>query len=392
MNVKCWCEGNSIKCKPKAHPKDLLVRWLLRRGFRALKRHAKDTAKVQLEAFRTKLREPPRGISLELRRNELRIFLHYHYWFENPFPVKLDIGYCKGLSKAPKRAKEPLWLLWSFSTGVSAPSLAFSEEGSLGVASGGTCAYVLDPNGHLLSSFCGLGSVYGTSYCCKRFGFVSDDGNVYIYDLVKREWKSIELEEVSLPALASYSRGITMLQDGFLASWFNLAYFDFEGRMKWKAELRYVLKGPAIHKGYAFVPRVSWPSYDKGALSVVKLSSGEEVRTLLFDSSLAQTKVWNNYLPAIAKNGLYLYDVSSPESPRLLWSSRLGGVEVAFSPDCNYLIVAKLRSKGIAIVRIDGTKVLERKLSEWVDSVSWWNERIALGLFNGTVYCLEASL
>jgi len=162
--------------------------------------------------------------------------------------------------------------LWTFE--INGYGLAFSEDGLLGVASHDDCAYVLDPNGNLVSKYCGNGAVNDASYC-NKFGFVNYDDNAYIYDLSTGSWKVVYVG-------VDYSDAITVLEDGFLAGYRKLAYFDFNGNKRWDVSMKYIENGSAVSKGCVYVPRWDWPS-PKGALTILKLSDGSVIRSIEFN-------------------------------------------------------------------------------------------------------------
>ncbi len=156
----------------------------------------------------------------------------------------------------PKQREGSLRLrrLWRFRGDKSlttwhVSAVAFSEDGRLGVAS--ACAYVLTPNGGLTSAECGEGRMRNVSYCCGRFGFVNwsmDDiieCNAYVYDVKTGKWKSVLLDVRD----CRYNWAIAMLEDGFLAGYKRLAYFDFEGNKRWDVEMEWISESLATYEG-----------------------------------------------------------------------------------------------------------------------------------------------
>ncbi|UXD22838.1 hypothetical protein IPA_08795 [Ignicoccus pacificus DSM 13166] len=268
-------------------------------------------------------------------------------------------------------AVTPLWSI-EYHANVSSPALPkviLSEEGYLGAASGP--AIILDPNGHLVSEEYGGYAMNDVSYCCNKFGFVNGDGYVYIYDLSTRTWKKVYVG-------VDYNQAITMLKDGFLAGGVNLAYFDFNGNKRWDVSMNYIVNGPAVYKGYVYVPR------EGGGLTILKLSDGSEVKTIKFSESVWDAQVCGHYLALGTAHHVYLYDISDPTNPRELWNhDGIGGAySVAFSPDCRYLVSADADDWKIHIFDVQsGKQVLERMFESYVGSVDWKGDKIAVGLW-----------
>ncbi len=284
--------------------------------------------------------------------------------------------------------------LWTFKTNGRIEALAFSDDGYLGVPSWDYCAYILDQNGNLVNKYCGNNWMYDVSHCCGKFGFINYEAYAYIYDLSTGIWKTVCVGY-------DYYRTITMLKDGFLAGVIKLAYFDFNGYKRWNVIMHYIINGPAVYNGYIYVPRKDWPSCCKGALTILRLSNGSEVRTIEFSENVWDTQVCGHYLALGTAHHVYLYDISDPTNPRELWNYNgiatscsgggcAGAWNVAFSPDCMYLVSADYNDKKIHIFDVQtGRQVLERKFESYVRSVAWWEDRIAVGLGNGKVYVLK---
>ncbi|UXD22618.1 hypothetical protein IPA_06735 [Ignicoccus pacificus DSM 13166] len=287
--------------------------------------------------------------------------------------------------------------LWTYKTGSIVEGLTFSDDGKLGVVSYDHCIYILDQKGNLIIKKCGNNAMLGASYCCDKFGFVNEDGNAYIYDLKNGTWKKVYVG-------SDHAQTITMLQDGFLAGSFNdkLAYFTFDGFKGWDVEVD-ISGAPTVYGEYVYVPGYSTPSYCtycKGALIILNISSGERVRIITFSENVNSAQVCDHYLALGTAHHVYLYNISNPLSPKLLWS--VGGIassctwdvcggaiDIAFSPDCKYILSADNNDHKIHIFDIKGNQVLERKFESHVWSVAWWRDRIAIGLYNGKVYVLK---
>ena len=257
-------------------------------------------------------------------------------------------------------------------------SLAFSDTGNLGVATDKICAYVFDPNGTLLNKVCSTLYMRDVSYCCGKFGFINYDEHAYIMDengnLIKKIKVGYDYDEV-----------IVMRPNGFLACDHRCAFFDFNGKKKWDVNIESAVKGPSYYKGYWYVADRVW-----NRLFIIK--DGTIVNRISYRGSAEGTAVCGNYLAVVTWYNLYLYDLNDPANPKEIW--KVGGIDegwqVAFSPDCRYIAVADRYGHKLKIYNINGNLVLEKGYgdqdADWVTAVAWWNDRIAVGLFDGRVY------
>jgi len=273
-----------------------------------------------------------------------------------------------------------LRLLWTYKAGWVIEGLAFSDNGNLGAASWDHCAYVFDQSGNLLNKVCGSIWMSDASYCCGRFGFVNGDGYAYITDESGNLIKKVHVGDY-------YDAVITMLENGFIAGRWRLAYFDLNGTKRWDVDVGLVGNGPSVYNGYVYVANWLW---DK--LLILKLSDGSEVKEISYGEPAYDTAVCGNYLAVTTGTHLHLYSLEDPANPRELWS--VGGIadgwQVAFSPDCEYVAVADRDGYKLYIYDLNGNKVLEKGYGstddDQVTAVAWWRDRIAVGLANGTIY------
>ncbi|UXD22084.1 hypothetical protein IPA_01505 [Ignicoccus pacificus DSM 13166] len=277
-----------------------------------------------------------------------------------------------------------LWLLWSLrSRGGAYWGLTFSNNGYLGVAS--NCAYIVDPRGEVVSERCPEeGPVRNVSYCCGKFGFAYKS-HVLIYDLKENEWKEIYTGFVG-------TRAITMLEDGFLAGFDYLAHFDFHGKKKWKVDIQWVENGPVVNEKYVYVPRAYWPRENQGALTILKLSDGSELKTIKFDEIVWNVQICGNRLAVGTVHNVHLYDISDLLNPRELWrrngiatecevSTCHGAWSIAFSPNCKYVASSDVRDMKIHIFDVEtGEQVLEKRFGSYARSVAWWRDRLVVGI------------
>ena len=257
-------------------------------------------------------------------------------------------------------------------------SLAFSESGNLGVASEGGCAYVFNSKGSLLSKICGNGIMYNDSYLNGRFGFINNDEHAYITD---ERGKLIKKVHVG----GDYDWAITMTSNGFVACAGRCAFFDFDGNKKWDVDVGIVYNGPAHYKGYWYVADRDWKK-----LLIIK--DGTIVNSIDYGEKAYDTAVCGKYLAVTTSEHLYLYDLGDLANPKEIW--KVGGIDegwqVAFSPDCRYIAVADMDGHKLKVYYINGNLVLEKyyrdQKEDDVTAVTWWKNRIAVGLGDGNVY------
>ncbi|UXD22047.1 hypothetical protein IPA_01165 [Ignicoccus pacificus DSM 13166] len=290
--------------------------------------------------------------------------------------VKNVEGFVEALSTSPK------YLAVAFNNITFEPNNSILHNGHI---------YILDINGSLVEQYNVKGEMEDASYCCNKFGFVNLDDYAYIYDLSTGTWKKVYVGD-------DYDRAITMLKNGFLAGCCNLAYFDFQGHKRWDVSMNYIVNGPAVYKGYVYVPQYAGTM---NALRILKLSDGGEVRTIEFNERVLDAQVCGNYLALGTAHHVYLYDISDPTNPRELWNYNgiarscnggycYGAWNVAFSPDCKYLVSADYEDQKIHLFDVQtGKQVLERRFESSVGEVAWWRNRIAVGLENGKVYVFK---
>jgi len=269
--------------------------------------------------------------------------------------------------------------LWSYKTGDAVIGLAFSTNGNLGAASVDNCYYVFDPSGSLLNKVCGGGGMSDASSFLDMFGFINADNYAYIANEDGTLWKKIHVDW-------NYDSAITMLPDGFVACFYNCAYFGFNGNKKWDVDVGVVENGPSVYKGYVYVADADWKK-----LLVLRLSDGSEVKEISYDEDAEDTAVCGNYLAAVTYTHVHLYNLSDPVNPKEVWN--VGGIgscrQVTFSPGCKYIAIAEWGGQKLRIYDIQGNEVLEKSYGNEVTAVAWFEDRIAVGLRNGEIHVYE---
>lgn len=253
--------------------------------------------------------------------------------------------------------------------------MAFSPNGLLGIASWDNCAYIVDQNGNLLNKKCGWDDMRDSDYLNGVFGFVNQDDYVYLFWEGKASWKVIDVGY-------KHNRAIALYDYGFVACNNYCAKYDFDGHLIWEVEVGGEVEEAVVHSGYVYLAN----KYGE-KLQVLDLSLGQIVKEIEYDEAPSGVSVCGNYLAVTAKE-LYLYDISDPADPKLLWKTK--GLEIdsyqhspAFSPDCKYIAVANSK-KELRIYDVEGNWVYRRHLPG-IWSVAWWRDRISIGYKDGKV-------
>ncbi|ALU11727.1 hypothetical protein EYM_04150 [Ignicoccus islandicus DSM 13165] len=263
-----------------------------------------------------------------------------------------------------------LQLLWTFDQPSDViGDMALSSNGNLGIASWDNCAYIVDPNGNLLGKKCGRYSMDGAGYSNGVFGFVNLDDYVYLFYENGTFWKKIAVGD-------SHDTAIVLFDKGFIACDGYCAKYDFNGNKYWDTNVGGEVQDVVVHKGYVYAA-----NHGSYKLQILDLDTGEIVKEISYDYYTGSVNACGNYLAVIADE-LYVYDISDPVNPRLLWKSvglNVGWGEhtPAFSPDCKYIAVADTRNM-LNIFDINGDVVYSKYMGgTW--SVAWWRDRLAVG-------------
>jgi len=271
--------------------------------------------------------------------------------------------------------------LWHSKVRSSIYGLAFSDSGNLGVASGhlNSCAYVFSPRGYMLSEVCGSSWMYDASYSNGMFAFVNWDGYVYITnengDLIKKIYVGEQ-----------YNKAVTLRDNNFIACGTECALFNLKGNKLWVVDVGYVLNKPSYSKGY-------WYIADRHREEVIIVKDGNIINKIVgYGERVYDTAVCDHYLAVSTWSYVYLYDISEPSTPKLIW--REDGFDevfqVAFSPDCRYIAITDTGNHELKVYDIRGNLVSLVYYGDDYDdkvwSVAWWKDRIAVGLEGGDIY------
>ncbi len=267
---------------------------------------------------------------------------------------------------------------------VAPLSVSLSDNNLIAAAS--TCAYVIDAN-EVVARKCADGWMNSVSYCCNAFVFVGWGGTVYIYREDVRRWNDLFLEDIeSLTAIRA-------LEEGILIGWNELKFVTYDGHVKWSLEMPEVYDSPAVIHDIAYVPRINWPSEGRGAVSVVELNSGTVMGSLEFDEEVWSVDACGEAVVVGSSSSVYFLDVRSKDNPRIVWKiGDLGEVhDVAFSPDCSYVLAAMPKEQALVVIDVKRRKVYEVGVKNGVTDVDWKGEKVVLGTDAGEVLTFEVS-
>jgi len=263
--------------------------------------------------------------------------------------------------------------VWKYYIGDTINDLAYSETGHLGVASDNGRAYIFDETGSAIARGRAYFGIKGVSFSNKRFGFVNESGYVYLFS---EDGKVISK---GLYIGDKYGMAITMTPDGFIACGTRCGYFDYSGKRIWDVPVKAVENGPSYYQGYWYVA-----DWRLGELLIIR--DGKIINKIDYigepSSVVVDTAICDGYLVVLTLRQLYLYDISNPEGPNLVWKVKgaCSASQVTFDPSCKYIAVAGMGGNRLAIYDIDGNLVLDVKYGDRVTSVAWWGRKIAAGV------------
>ena len=271
--------------------------------------------------------------------------------------------------------------LWRFKVEGTIQNLAFSSNGNLGVASWDNCGYFLDPNGSLLSKVCGSDDMSNISYSNGRFGLVNWDEHVYLTDESGNLIKKIRVGE-------EYSNAIAMRPNGFVVCQNKCAFFDFNGNKLWDVEIGSTNINPLYYQGY-------WYVVDVGGWKLLIIKDGSIAKEIRLYGNPSNSAMCGKYLAISYENTVHLYNLNDPKDPKRIsiFGPFRGPYSVAFSPKCKYIAVIDMWSNELRIHDIKGSLALKKKYNEdensFINSLSWWKRRVAVGFSNGKIYMHE---
>ncbi|UXD22476.1 hypothetical protein IPA_05265 [Ignicoccus pacificus DSM 13166] len=282
----------------------------------------------------------------------------------------------------------PLNILWTSDTPTDlSEGIAISDDGTVAVASDDNCIYFFDTTGNLLTQSCATTDMDDVSYYDGKFYAVNFDNEVYIFDTKGNPEGTFSISD-------DHDESIKAFDGGIVLGGSELALYDFNGNVKWTILVGEIDNSPSVYGDYIYAADIN---YDR--LLVVYAPSGSVVSTINYTDSAHDTSICGHYLAVTTSSKLYLYDISSPASPKLLWSVgtfgggyNVGELQVTFSPDCNYIAVADTRNYTLVIYDIQGYVENSLKFSQGVYGIDWKGSVLAISLENGTIIAYDTGI
>ena len=224
---------------------------------------------------------------------------------------------------------------------------------TIGVA--GKCAYLLNSEGKEITKVCPKNDTMSSvSSCCGIFVFLSFGAKIYI---IKNNgtvlWKGKFSKEEYHDAVLFDRNGLLFCGRG------GCYHMGLKGKEEWRVYASLVLNAPAessIEVRGRRIPVYYIPDIRGRVIIVTK---GLVIDYLVFDEPIYSVATCKDLLAVSGKYNVYLYNISEPFKPKLLWK-RGGldvGFQVAFSPDCKYLVVTNVVSKDMRVFDVNGNEV-----------------------------------
>jgi WD40 repeat protein len=266
--------------------------------------------------------------------------------------------------------------------------IAFSEDGTVAVASDDGCVYFMDSSsGRVINATCSYADMDDVTYLNGKFVVVSFDHNAYIFDAQGN------LED-KLYVGGEYDQAVRALDQGFIACDERCGYFSYNGTLIWSFEVGEVDNAPGVSGDYAYVADL-----DTYKVYIVYIPTGAIVNNLTYSVEAYDAQTCGNYLAVTTYDTLYLYDISNPREPTLLWDygglgggSDFGDMRIAFSPDCQYIAVSDTDNYSLKIFDSRGNLLIDNDLGRAPHGIAWQGSLIVLSLDNGTVIAYNTGL
>ena len=289
----------------------------------------------------------------------------------------------------------------SYKVGTGITDLVFDNvTGSyLAIASATSGASIVDLNSGEIRTVVlgGTGNVvesvsYPQGGYLNAFVFILKNGKVVLSD-----FRGNKMASYYVGGGHAYDGAIGYLDSrvphGFIACRFKCAFFDVLGNKVWEVDVGDVEANPLYYNGYWYVIDYSWKKLliIKDGSIVNRINYGETP----YDIAMCRGK---RYLAVVTEHHLYLYDLSIPTSPRVLWKKALSGSarSVAISPNCKYIAVAdNVVTLNGADMRVELYDIKGNPLShlsfghtghDRVMALAMSNMRLAVALEDGRIY------
>ncbi|ALU12289.1 hypothetical protein EYM_02130 [Ignicoccus islandicus DSM 13165] len=256
------------------------------------------------------------------------------------------------------------------------------------VVAGDNCIYAYDLEGNAYWNECLDSPVTDLDLYGNRVAIATINGTVYLRS-------DGELRKVIEGREFSYS--VKLLRDSLIACNTTCALVDLRGNLIWKREIGVVtdleVKGDYVYvahgkaKGIGGTPGFSVLSLRDGKVLFQKIEwrEGESV----YKESVSSVDVCSDKLVLGGLIFVYLFNISNPLEPKLLWRKDFEGLLVAssvrFSPNCSSIAVASYYGRKVYFLDLGGNVIGELSFGDKVTDLDW-KRYLAVGLENGTFY------
>ena len=263
-----------------------------------------------------------------------------------------------------------LELLWRRISPARNISMAFSEDGLLGVSS--FCS-IYNKEGKRRKA-CEYDTI-SVSYCCDTFAFLS---KVFGMELILVDKRG---NVIGKRKLHSLTYGVGFSNEGFLVcGGGGCKLYDMDWNEVWGIHYNYIAYDrPAYYKGYWYIPTFAGFVIIKARIAV------RERKLPHYEQSLS-VDVCDKYLALSTESHIHLFELDDPLKPKMLWMIKgiAMPLSIAFSPDCKYIAVAENDRHRLRIYDLNGNLVFKRRMC-CVGSVAWWQDRLAVGIENKAI-------
>ncbi|UXD22045.1 hypothetical protein IPA_01155 [Ignicoccus pacificus DSM 13166] len=274
----------------------------------------------------------------------------------------------------------------SISVPFTPQSAAFSYNGILAVG-GDYNVYFYDQSFSQINSAYVSGMIMGGSFGYGYFAFVTWDGSVYIFNT-----DGYLVSSFTASSVTGYTGwwDALMLDDDtvLLSGGAGIRGVDIYTQYGWSVSQEVPPHGVAVyHSGSDLYVYVA--DYDNDRVNIIDGYSGIQLGSISVNNPNI-VAACGGYLAVATDNTLYMYSLSDPTQPRLIWyQSEFGVTDIAFSPDCQYVAILEGLSSTILKIRDSVNGNLEAYTSVGSDSsssVAWWYDLIAVANQDGNVY------
>lgn len=246
---------------------------------------------------------------------------------------------------------------------ITGDILAVGKE-SFGAIINKNCGAVLGRDGKLRGKVCGAFPMGSADYYNGLYAFVSREGRVY---LMNEEGKLVKSIYTGYP----FGRVVGLGPKGFVACYYDCAFFDLKGEKKWVISSNVVLPLPnPVYLGSG------WLIADgkAGRVFIVDEESGEVVKTIKTDDRFEHFGVCPKHVIVATGSFIEAYDLENGEMVKRVkipsfFSMRMGTLR----SDCRPVLIASDQYYGI-IDLMDGQRVLNVNAEGYASAVGSYRD------------------